>query len=260
MSLRKPICISLVLALLVCLTGGCDTAEPSRVVYTTRSNSPTASSTDAITPAEPSDTATIARADSILVDVQPVSQYPDYPTGCESVTAVMALHYAGIPIGIEAFIENHLPCDDRFYEEDGVLYGPDPYAVFVGDPRRAESYGCMAPVIEQALRSCVGEQREVINTTGEALSALCHNYIDKGIPVMMWATMEMRSIGIGGTWLLPDGTSFTWPTGEHCLLLIGYNENAYIFNDPRYDVAVAYDKKSVEMAYAALGKQSLVIQ
>lgn len=195
-----------------------------------------------------------------MVAIPPLSQYPTYPTGCESVTAVMALNAVGISIGVEEFITDHLPCDDGFYESDGLLYGPDPYAAFVGDPRTPHSFGCMAPVIESALLSCVGEEGRVVNTTGETLSALCSNYVDKGIPVILWATMEMRPIGSGRMWFLPDGRQFTWPSGEHCLLLVGYNEREYLFNDPRHGAVVAYDKNSVEVAYASLGKQSLVIQ
>lgn len=155
----------------------------------------------------------------VLIDVLPLSQYPDYPTGCESVTTVMALHHSGISVEVEEFILNYLPCDNRFYEADGLLYGPDPYAVFIGDPRTPRSFGCMAPVIEQALRSCMGEGQRVVNTTGETLSALCSNYVDNGIPVILWATMEMRPVGSGRMWFLPDGRQFTWPSGEHCLLL-----------------------------------------
>lgn len=196
----------------------------------------------------------------VFIDVPPLSQYPDYPTGCESVTAVMALHHAGVIISVEDFIANHLPCDDRFYEEDGLLYGPDPYAVFIGDPRTPHSFGCMAPVIEQAVRSCVGEEERVVNTTGETLPTLCRYYVDNGVPVILWATMEMRPVNSGRMWFLPDARQFTWPSGEHCLLLVGYNESEYLFNDPRHGAVVAYDKNSVEVAYASLGKQSLVIQ
>ena len=195
-----------------------------------------------------------------MVVIPPLSQYPDYPTGCESVAAVMALNAVGISIGVEEFIADYLPCDDGFYEADGLLYGPDPYEVFIGDPRRTDSYGCMAPVIEQALQSCVGEAERVTNTTGETLSALCGKYIDNGVPVILWATMEMRPVGSGRLWFLPDGRQFTWPSGEHCLLLVGYNDREYLFNDPRHGEVVAYDKNSVEIAYASLGKQSLVVQ
>ena len=199
-------------------------------------------------------------ASCVLVDVQPLSQYPDFPTGCESVTAVMALRHAGVSVSTDDFVEEHLLCDNGFYEKNGLLYGPDPYAVFIGDPRCAESYGCMAPVMEQALLSCVGGEKTVTNTTGEELSALCRNYLDNGVPVMLWATMEMRPVSSGKTWFLPDGRQFVWPAGEHCLLLVGYSETEYWFNDPRHGATVAYDKNAVEVAYASLGKQSLIVQ
>lgn len=193
-----------------------------------------------------------------FVNVQPLSQYPDYPAGCESVTAVMALRHAGVSIEVKEFVEEHLHCDAAFYEQDGLLYGPDPYTVFVGDPRSGGSFGCMAPVIEEALLS-VGGDVAVTNTTGVTLSALCYRYIDNGVPVMLWATMEMRPVSSGKTWFLSDGRQFTWPAGEHCLLLVGYSDTEYIFNDPRHGAVVAYDKRSVEVAYASLGKQSLVV-
>ena len=38
---------------------------------------------------------------------------------------------------------------DAMYRKDGVLYGPDPYEQFVGDPRSQYALGCFAPVIEK---------------------------------------------------------------------------------------------------------------
>ena len=195
-----------------------------------------------------------------ILNVSPLSQFPLYPTGCESVTATMALNHAGINIDVSEFIDCHLPCADfGFYESDGLCYGPDPYTVFVGNPRTKNSYGCMAPVIEQALVSCVKNRKTIRNTTGTTLPNLCQNYIDSGIPVILWATMEMRPVSSGNMWFLEDGRQFIWPAGEHCLLLIGYSDTEYFFNDPRHGQTVAYDRNSTEVAYASLGKQSIVI-
>lgn len=197
---------------------------------------------------------------TVILDVEPISQYPLFPTGCESVAAVMALHHAGVLISVEDFIDFHLPCDDHFYSRSFKRYGPDPYSVFVGDPRTTASYGCMAPVIQAALISCLSKDKQVINTTGTSLHDLCHAHIDEGTPVIVWATMDMRAVGKGNKWYFEDGTLFTWPAGEHCLLLVGYSETEYYFNDPRYGKTVAYEKELSESRYASMGMQSLVVR
>ena len=196
----------------------------------------------------------------VLLASEPLSQLPLYPTGCESVTAVMALRYAGLDVTIDRFIDNHLKQSSDFYKTNGTLYGPDPYEVFVGDPRSEASYGCMSPVIEQALRSYLKGKKEVLDCKGEDLKDLCHTYVDANTPVIVWATMDMREATAGNSWYLEDGRLFVWPAGEHCLLLVGYDDTSYFFNDPRYGTTVAYDHSATEQAYAALGKQALVIQ
>lgn len=195
-----------------------------------------------------------------FVSVEPISQHPLYPTGCESVTAVMALRHSGFSISVDEFIDEWLPCSASFYELGNALYGPDPYTVFVGDPRSDHSYGCMSPVIYQALCSYVNDKRQVIDASGSELEQLCHTYIDNGIPVIVWATINMQTASAGNSWFLEDGRLFVWTAGEHCLLLIGYNDKEYIFNDPYYGKTVAYMKEDVTASYAALGKQALALQ
>ena len=196
----------------------------------------------------------------ILLDAEDLSQFPHYPTGCESVAAVMALRYCGIDMTIDAFIDNHLPCSSDFYEQDGIRYGPDPYTVFVGDPRAESSYGCMSPVIKQGLESCLNGEKQIIDCGGMSLDELCHRYIDNEHPVILWATMDMGEATAGNSWFLPDGRFFVWTAGEHCLLLVGYDDHNYYFNDPRYGETIIYNQEDTERAYAALGKQALVIQ
>ena len=196
-----------------------------------------------------------------FISVEPLSQFPLYPTGCESVTAVMALNYAGISISVDEFIDEYLICSSNFYKRGNISYGPDPYSVFAGDPRSQYSYGCMAPVIEKALASCLqAYNKQVINCCDTDLDTLCRTYIDNRIPVILWATIDMQVATAGNSWFLDNGELYVWPAGEHCLLLIGYDEHRYYFNDPRYGDIVAYAKTDVEHAYAALGQQALIIQ
>ncbi len=198
-------------------------------------------------------------AQALLADVPVLAQMPRFPTGCESVSAVMALQYAGVDITVKEFIDNHLPCSDAFTSENGVSYGPDPNTHFLGNPYTESGYGCFAPVIEQAMASCLPADRRVENVTGQSMEMLCSRYIARGTPVIMWATIGMIEVTPGPSWTLPDGRAFTWPNNEHCLVLIGYDAEYYHFCDPYRGVQTKYRRSRVEERYEALGRQALVV-
>lgn len=63
--------------------------------------------------------------DMTKIKVPYIDQSGRYPTGCESVTAVMLLRYLGCDITVDGFIRNCLRCRAMEQREDG-LYGPDP--------------------------------------------------------------------------------------------------------------------------------------
>lgn len=195
----------------------------------------------------------------IIEKVPVIAQFPDFPTGCESVSAVTVLKFYGEKVTAAQFIDNYLPKNAEFYYDGFKRCGPSPYEYFIGNPRTAASFGCMAPVIEKALCDYFGSNERVKNTTGTELDALCKKYIDNGIPVIMWATINMLETNPKNTWYLSDGTRFTWPGNEHCLVLIGYDENNYFFNDPYAGKTVKYEKNTVKDRYAELGRQSVVI-
>ncbi len=195
----------------------------------------------------------------VLVGAPTLCQYPDYPTGCEAVATVMALHYVGEGVSVDTFIDEYLPCSSDFYYKQAQLYGPDPYQVFAGNPRTQRSYGCMAPVIKKALLSYFGNGQRVIDTSDTPLSTLCREYIDNGLPVILWATSGMTPVKEGDRWRLADGREFTWPSGEHCLLLVGYNDTRYFFNDPKTGKTVSFGRTSAEQRYEDMGCQSLVV-
>lgn len=195
----------------------------------------------------------------IIENVPVIAQFPDFPTGCESVSAVTVLKFYGERVTASQFIDNCLPKNADFYYDGVKRCGPSPYEYFIGNPRTAASFGCMAPVIQKALCDYFGSNERVKNTTGTELDALCVDYIDKGVPVIMWATINMLETDPKNTWYLSDGTRFTWPGNEHCLVLIGYDENSYFFNDPYAGKTVKYEKNTVKDRYAELGRQSIVV-
>lgn len=194
----------------------------------------------------------------VLTDVPVIAQYPNYPTGCESVSAVIAMRYAGSDISIDDFIDKYLE-KSNFYTKDGVTYGPDPRTHFVGSPRDANSFGCMAPVIENAMNAYYQGKKQVVNATGTEMDDLCRQYIAQGIPCLVWVSIGMAEPYYSRSWNLPDGGTYRWLSNEHCMVLIGYDDTSYYFSDPYRGTTVKYARQLSSDRYAAYGKQALAI-
>ena len=65
------------------------------------------------------------------------------------------------------------------------------------------------------------------------------------MPVVFWATLDFQPVPEKRDhWLLADGTDFAWKCNEHCLLLVGYDDENYWFNDPWHDHGVCRSRNS----------------
>ena len=192
-----------------------------------------------------------------MIPVIPLSQYPNLPTGCESTAAAMLLNFYKYSITPEEFAETVLIKRD-FYYESGNLCASHPNEAFLGDPFSEDGYGCYAGAIVSSINQNISEITAV-SISGKSLNEIVSNYIDCGIPVMLWATMGMKESKEGTTWYLENGETFTWISGEHCLVLIGYNDKFYFLNDPQLGSTVAYEKELVEKRFEALKRQAVYI-
>ncbi len=198
--------------------------------------------------------------DTYIIEGVPIlSQLPDFPTGCESVSACMLLQYNGYDITTDVFVDEYLDKSDDFYHRDGVCWGPDPYTYFIGNPRTDTSYGCMATVIENAITTALGKSDWGGITDCGSLNELCKAYISRDIPVMVWTSMKMEAPRPGSVWKLPDGSDYQWLSNEHCMVLVGYDETCYYFNDPSTGKTEKFGKEISERRFAAFEYQSIVI-
>ena len=205
----------------------------------------------------------------IIIPAPCIDQTADWPTGCESVSAVMLLQYLGVEISVDEFIKEYLPCRP-FEERDGKLIGADPRREFAGSPYDPDSMGCYAPVIRAALERVLAERAgetdgsrdekqteipvwHVEDLTGVSMEQLCTEYLDRGRPVIFWACIDMKEPVTGPDWYLEDGTTvFTWISNEHCMLLVGYDETNYYFNDPwEHHGVIGYEKTITEARHQA---------
>ena len=180
-----------------------------------------------------------------------------YPTGCESVSTIICLNYLGINITVDEFIKNYLESGE-IIKKDNQLYAPSPFDKFVGSPYDDDfSFGCYEPVIEKAVNKLIKEKNlnyEVKNLNNVPMTEIISNYIDKDIPVIFWATINLLETIKTTIWIVPEtGEKFQWRGKEHCLLLVGYDneKNGYYFNDPWNNIGtILYNKELVEKRHA----------
>ena len=184
--------------------------------------------------------------------VKHIYQCEKYPTGCEIISTIMNLLYLNIIITPEEFIDNYLEKGD-YIKKDNQYYTPSPFDKFVGSPYNDNSFGCYEPVIEKALIKLFSEKNlnfEVKNLNNVPMDIIIKDYIDKDIPVIFWATMDLKQTKDTRQWIVPEtGEKYTWKAYEHCLLLVGYNneENNYYFHDPlKKEGPIPYNKEIVE--------------
>ncbi len=193
----------------------------------------------------------------ILLGVPYLSQQ-GWPTGCEAASAAMVLRYYGIPAAIHDVV-NVMPKEPLTYQ-NGQYYGPDPNEAFVGSPIDEKSFGCYAGTAAEALNALLPDNMEALVLRGQNMTVL-EQCIDQGQPVLVWASINMEPTYQTTTWTI-HGTyrTFTWIAPEHCLVLVGYDEAYYYFQDPYQGNGLQkWDKSLVIDRYNAMGQQAVVV-
>lgn len=224
----------------------------------------------------PADTTAEPPEDQSAVPASPTPQLPasclsvpyisqkDYPSGCELVSSAMLLRYYGFETEPSDLINGGF-ITYQLLDRDGSdeLFGGDPNKIFIGDPFSRDGYGCYSRTIFSGLEKYLENKYfDTVYLTGTPLSYICDMYLDFGQPVLIWATsgMEPTDKKTPVTWKISEtGESFTWIPNEHCMVLVGYDDEYYYFNDPLTGQAVPYEKAVTEERYRELGSQSVTI-
>lgn len=209
-----------------------------------------------------------------IKDVPFFTQNDSYPSGCESLSATMLLNYYKYDITPNVFIDSYLPKDYLRASDDGTMVvGPDPYTAFIGTPYDENSLGCYPPVIVEAFSRVfkeTGTDNKAVDTTGKSLEELIDTYIVQDEPVLVWSTMYLWDAFETETWAVDgasdkspynDGDVYSWIANEHCLVLTGYDEYYYYFNDPLYyEGGTRYEKEAFNLRFEQVGKCSVAIK
>ncbi len=196
------------------------------------------------------------------LDCPYINQREKYPTGCESVSAVMLLQYYGFDASVVDFIDRCLPTAPEPRLESDGWHGADPRRFYLGNPYTDDGWGCFAPAVKEGLDAYLGADPrfEVREIYGKTIAELTREYVDIGNPVVLFATMGMAQPRESRSWKI-DGENrvYTWKTPMHCLLLTGYDENSFLFHDPLETAYQAYPREKCESAFRKMGAEAVVM-
>ena len=185
-----------------------------------------------------------------MEDFEWLSQNPELPTGCEITSLTSVLNYYGINVKKETMADDYLKKGDGSY-----------YKMFLGNPRDAGSFGCMAQPIVDAANLYFKKNNvsmKASNVSGVTFDKILE-YVSQGVPMIVWNTMGMAPAYESQTLTL-DGREYTWIAPEHCVAVVGYdldNNEVYVA-DPMAGM-VTRNLKTFEERYDSLKRQAVYV-
>lgn len=189
-----------------------------------------------------------------------ISQLPNYPNGCESVSAVMLLQSYGIDITVDEFVNKYLK-KDKIYSIEGERYGPDPSTTYAGDPASlTNGFGVFEPGIKLAIEKVLNDKLEKgksFSVYGSDTKAPLIYYVSSNVPIVIWATTNYDPVNEMWTWKSYNKQcSYTYPKNSHTIVVTGMDENFYYVNDPLQEHGnVKVEKEKLEKSFDSLGRQ-----
>ena len=255
--------ILIVLLLCACSVEG-DPASPDEPAPTAPSDPATEPPTEAPTeaPTDPPSPQQLAREhlDAVLgaqghgsaacVDVPELYQYPDLPTGCETVALTIALRSFGCEISAAEFASRWL------------IIGSDIIHSFVGDPFAQGGAGIYPPGLVASAERYIeasGATLAAFDLTGTDIDGL-YRLLDSGVPVVVWTTYYFCPPRLESYPYEYDGHTVYWYDNEHCVCLYGYDEErgVVLISDPLQG-KVAESAAEFADVYDAIGRMAMVL-
>lgn len=197
-----------------------------------------------------------------IAGVETLLQNPELPTGCEVTSLTTVLNYLGYNVSKTTMADDYLP-KLNFYRKDGKLYGADFRTTFAGTPYSNSSYGCYAPCIVETANKYLSQFRlhRAINVSGKDFTEL-ESYLNNNMPVIIWVTSgNLKEPKLTTKWTTPNEEKVQWLSGEHCVVLIGYDKvnGTVTVSDPLKGIT-EYPYELFETRYNQMGKQAVVIR
>lgn len=199
------------------------------------------------------------------VNVPFIQQNPNYPNGCEAVSAVMLLQSYGINITVNEFVDRYLK-KNMIYLKNGVLYGPNPRDTYAGNPRSTTmGFGVFEPGVKLAIEKVLRDKsKEKINykVYGSAQKEPLSYWKKAKLPIVIWITTNYKPANEMCTWKSYDKKhTYTYPKKSHTVVLVDVDEKYYYINDPLKNTGnTKIEKEKLEASFDSLGRQVVGIE
>ena len=188
----------------------------------------------------------------VQINVDPILQYPELPTGCEITCLAMLLNYHGYNVDKVDLVNNYM------------LYRTGNYPVGFGGSPFSTTGSLMWPPamvdIANAFLLDNNDERKAQDKTGLTLDLL-FNYLKEGIPIAVWVNESFSTyVDYDGNEASYNGYLYRSYWGEHCIILKGYDldKNIVYINNPQTGEEII-DLTLFEEVYIACGRYAVLI-
>ncbi len=207
---------------------------------------------------------------SYMIDNVEVIAQTDLKAGCETYACTMLLNSLGFDVDEHTIADNYLNTHYITWDENGNAFGPDMHSAFAGSAYAG--WGVYAPSMAKSMNQYLSDQHSKLKAYDYKdipLETLIKDYVSKGVPVMVWATTDMEEPYVFDSWTVnyvdenaeaEIGDTVDWYMHEHCLVLIGYDENEYYFADSAAGAVSHFDKELVKQRYEQMFSQCIVVK
>ena len=187
-----------------------------------------------------------------ILNVPCLMQYPELPTGCESVALTNVLNYYGYGLAKTTIADSYLPRSSSNF-----------VTAFWGNPHSASGNCTSAPGIVNAANSFLskrGNQKHGYDISGVSLDGM-YQHVQNGNPVIVWSTIRQADIGVVYARQWYNGKEYFTVTNSHTVVLRGYDRSRNIvYLSDSISGYVTMDASRFYLLYALRGSQAVVVR
>lgn len=189
------------------------------------------------------------------VDVPCYMQYPELPTGCESVALTDLLAYYGYRPGKTTIASQWLKKSSW-----------DFVTAFAGNPFVASNRNydaCVAPAIVNAGNGYLaskGNKHEAVDVSGSSPASI-RSYLSNGIPVEVWTTENQVSPSSSTVSQWYGGHRYMLFANTHAVVVKGYDEErGIVYTSDPIAGSVERDASRFFSIYNAMDRQAVIVR